>query len=109
MKQVIELHACAVNDIPEAGAKKFCPAGKPAMALFRISGGVYATADACTHAEGSLSDGYVEGDVIVCPVHPGEFHIPTGKACSFPAEKDLCTFPVRIADGQVYIQIEVQA
>lgn len=106
MTQAIELHACEVGDIPESGARKFCPPGRPAIALFKVAGSVFATADACTHAEGSLSEGYVEGDVIVCPVHPGEFHIPSGRACAFPAEKDLCTFPVRIENGRVYVQVE---
>jgi ethylbenzene dioxygenase ferredoxin subunit len=106
MTQAIELLACDVEDIPESGARKFCPAGRGPIALFKIGGNVFATADTCTHAEGSLSEGYVEGDIIVCPVHPGEFHIPTGKACAFPAEKDLRTYPVRIDNGRVYVQVE---
>lgn len=40
-----------------------------------------------------------------CPLHQGTFDICTGKALTAPAYDDLCTYPVKVEDGTVYIRI----
>ncbi len=45
---------------------------------------------------------------MVCPIHPGEFHLPTGRAVCFPAEADLRTYPVAIEDDQVIVEIPTE-
>ncbi len=97
---------CGVSDMFEGESRKFTFAGRPPIALFRLEDGYFATDDTCTHAEGSLSEGFIEGNCVICPVHPGEFDIRSGRACNFPAEKDLATYPVRIVDEQVVLDIE---
>lgn len=80
------------------------------VAVFNIDGEFYATADTCTHATASLSDGeIVDGDLIACPLHDGQFHIPTGQAMGFPCTVDVRTYKV-IEDGDdVYADLEQQA
>lgn len=97
---------CKVSDMFEGESRKFTFANRPPIALFRLEDGYFATDDTCTHAQGSLSEGYIEGDCVICPVHPGEFNIRSGRACVFPAEKDLVIYPVRISDEQVLLDIE---
>jgi nitrite reductase/ring-hydroxylating ferredoxin subunit len=75
------------------------------VALFRVGDQFYATDDICTHAEASLSDGYVDGDVVECPFHSARFCIRTGKALSLPASEPLKTYPVKIEDGAVCVDI----
>ena len=53
----------------------------------------------CTHAYASLADGYIEGDIIECPLHGGCFEIKTGKVASAPATEDLRTYPVQSGRG----------
>lgn len=98
---------CKVSDMFEGESRKFTFTGHPPIALFRLEDGYFATDDTCTHAEGSLSEGFIEGDCVVCPVHPGEFDIRTGRAQCFPAEKNLAIYPVRVADEQVLLDIEL--
>jgi ethylbenzene dioxygenase ferredoxin subunit len=86
----------------ETGA---CP-----LAVYNIDGTFYATSDICTHATASLSDGeIVDGDLIACPLHDGQFHIPTGQAMAFPCTVDLRTYKV-IEDGdEIYADLAQQA
>ena len=79
--------------------------GAEFIAIFRIDGRFYATSDSCTHEEASLCDGFVEGDTIECPMHQATFHIPTGRALREPAKTDLRTFPVRVVDAAVEVQV----
>ena len=79
--------------------------GDDIVAIYNVGGAFYATDDVCTHEFASLSEGYVEGDVIECPLHAGRFHIPSGKAMSAPVTEDLRTYPVKVEDGDVYVGI----
>lgn len=75
------------------------------IALFRIGDAMYATDAICTHAYACLADGYLDGDVIECPLHGGRFHVPTGKALGDPVEVDLKTYPVRVEGGDVFVDL----
>ncbi|MEG2313977.1 Rieske 2Fe-2S domain-containing protein [Brevundimonas sp.] len=41
------------------------------VALYAVEGEYFATADLCTHGKASLADGYLDGDLIECPLHQG--------------------------------------
>ena len=72
-------------------------------AVYRTPSGYYATDGKCTHAGAILADGFVKGELIECPQHYAQFHIPTGEAKSAPAYINLKTYPVKIEDDKVYI------
>src|SRR5262249_38860921 len=80
-------------------------AGDLDVALYNIEGEIYATINVCTHAQALLSDGWLEGEVIECPLHGGRFEVKTGKGLGPPITCDLKTFPVRV-EGDV-IQVNV--
>ena len=86
-------------DLSEGQVRKVVtPDGCP-VAVYNLQGRFYATHDICTHATASLSEGdIVDGDLIACPVHDGQFHIPSGQAVAFPCTVDLQTYRV-IEDG----------
>ena len=65
----------------------------------------YATEGFCTHGRAHLADGFVMGSIIECPKHNGQFDYTTGQAKRIPACVDLKTYPVKVEDGQVFIQI----
>ncbi len=76
----------------------------PPIALYNIDGKYYATSNICTHAIAILTDGYLEGDTIECPLHGGSFNAKTGEAKEFPCEEPLQTFEVEVKDGEVFIE-----
>lgn len=75
-----------------------------AVAVFNIAGHYYAISDTCSHEEASLSEGYVEDDIIECPKHGATFHIPSGENRSLPATKPVATFRASVEDGELYVE-----
>src|SRR5215472_12880911 len=45
------------------------------IALYDVGGQVYATENICTHAFAMLTDGWLDGDEIECPLHGGRFNV----------------------------------
>lgn len=76
------------------------------IALYRLDGALYATQDLCTHGQACLSQGEVVEGYIECPLHFGLFEIATGKAAGAPVTRDLATYPVRVQDGRIWVELE---
>lgn len=73
------------------------------IAVCKVGKDFYAINDICSHEYACLSDGFVEGDHIECPLHQARFHIPTGKAVSAPATEDIAIYPLRLEDGDIWV------
>jgi nitrite reductase/ring-hydroxylating ferredoxin subunit len=65
------------------------------LAVYEVSGACFVTSDLCTHAQASLSEGYLEGFLIECPLHQGLFDVRTGEAKGPPCTEPLRTYAVR--------------
>lgn len=76
--------------------------GEP-IAVFRIADMYFAIMDVCSHDDGPVAEGEVEGYEITCPRHGAHFDIRTGKALSLPAVVDIPAYPVRVKDGEIQI------
>lgn len=98
-------HAVAKADDVQEGKVLAVSAANKMIALYRIDGTFYATSDVCTHAFALLSDGYLDGDCIECPIHQALFHVPTGEVRAEPATEPLQTFPVKV-DGET-LMVEI--
>jgi nitrite reductase/ring-hydroxylating ferredoxin subunit len=100
--------ACQVDDLADGESLRVEPpaGGAPAVAVHRVEGGFYATDDLCTHEDWSLGeDGDLEGYDIVCCLHQAAFDVRTGEVTQFPATTPLKTYPVRVADGAVWVEL----
>ena len=75
------------------------------IAVFNLGGEYYAIDDACTHKGGSLSEGTVSGEQVICPWHGAHFNIKTGVATLPPARKDLGCYKVRVNGGVIEIEV----
>jgi 3-phenylpropionate/trans-cinnamate dioxygenase ferredoxin subunit len=73
--------------------------------IYRLEDGFYATDGICSHEAVHLEEGLVMDGEIECPMHQGIFDIKSGKAISPPACKDLKTYPVKVEEGKIYIQL----
>lgn len=98
------IRACATADIDEEDLFRFDHGGL-SFAIYNTTGGFFATDGYCTHELQHLEDGLVDGEVIECPLHQGRFNIRTGKALSAPVCEDLQTYPVKIENNEVFIQL----
>jgi nitrite reductase/ring-hydroxylating ferredoxin subunit len=78
---------------------------RPPVALFNLDGEFYAVDDTCSHAESSLAEGYVEDGTVECILHFARFCIKTGAALSAPAVDPVRTYPVKVEDGTVWVDL----
>ena len=100
--------AASVQEL-KSGAPKIIDAAGARIALYKVEGpdaGYYAIEDVCTHDDGPVAEGPVEGCVIECPRHGAKFDIRTGAVVCMPAVTPIRTFPVRV-NGQ-NLEVEVQ-
>jgi 3-phenylpropionate/trans-cinnamate dioxygenase ferredoxin subunit len=51
-----------------------------------------------------LSDGFIEGNEIECPLHAACFDITTGECLAPPADRDLVTYPVKVEGDEVFVE-----
>ncbi|MBI4057147.1 MAG: non-heme iron oxygenase ferredoxin subunit [Elusimicrobia bacterium] len=93
-----------VSDIP-VGQMKVIQAGSVRVALCNVGGTVYAIEDVCTHDDGPLGEGTLRGEQVECPRHGARFDVKTGKAVRMPAVIPVRTFPVKVENGEVFMEI----
>ena len=72
-----------VSDIKAESMKKFEFEGKEIL-VSNIGGKYYAINNKCTHRNGDLSQGKLEGNIVTCPKHSSKFDVTTGKVVSGP-------------------------
>jgi nitrite reductase/ring-hydroxylating ferredoxin subunit len=95
---------CKTDAVAAGNALKVEAAGLT-IAVFNIDGQFYVMDDSCTHGPGSLSEGFIDGDVIECNFHNGQFSIKTGEVVSPPCVVPMKTYAVVVEDGKVFIEI----
>jgi 3-phenylpropionate/trans-cinnamate dioxygenase ferredoxin subunit len=98
------INVCEFDAIDDEDVVRFDHAEKT-YAVYRYDDNVYATDGLCTHEKIHLADGLVMEHVIECPKHNGRFDIRDGRALGAPVCVHLRTWPVRVQDGQVQIDI----
>ena len=79
------------------------------LALYNLSGEIYATHGICTHALALLCEGWIDDGKIECPLHQGMFDIRTGKALCAPVTEDIRTYAVRVAGDEVFVDLDQPA
>ena len=92
----------AVSDIPER-EPFFVDFKYETAALFRVGDAFFAIEDRCTHDDGPLADGELDGYTVMCPRHGAKFDIRSGEALSAPAFKGVPTYQIKVEDGAVYV------
>ena len=67
--------------------------------------GFFAVDDACTHDDGPLAEGWLEGHAIECPRHGARFDVRTGKVLCLPAAVDIRSYPVIVEGDEVKVNL----
>jgi len=74
--------------------------------ILNVDGNYYAIHNQCSHQDLPLGEGSLEGTTIICPFHGAKFCIKTGEVLSPPAFLDIRTYPVRIHNNMLQINID---
>jgi nitrite reductase/ring-hydroxylating ferredoxin subunit len=96
---------CSTGDVAPGNALRV-EAGELTLAVFNVDGEFYVTDDQCTHGPGLLSEGYIEGDVVECNFHNGQFNIKTGEVVSPPCMIPIKTYRTTVENGRVFIEAD---
>ena len=95
---------CSAGDVAVGTALRV-EVGGLTLAVFNVEGTFYVTDDNCTHGPGSLSEGFIDGDVVECNFHNGQFNIRTGEVVAPPCMIPMKTYPTTVENGKVVIEI----
>lgn len=93
-----------VEEIPP-GQGKTVEAGGFKIGLFNVGGVFYAMDNACTHAGGSLGEGFLDGDQVECPLHGARFDVKSGEALSAPAFEKAASYKVRVNGSDIEVEV----
>ena len=93
---------CSLDDLPPGESVRI-EADVP-IAVFNVDGEIFAIDDTCTHQDASLSDGWVEGCTVECPLHGSCFDLRTGVPSGLPAKVPVRTYRVIVDAGLVYVE-----
>lgn len=85
------------------GERLFIEIDGDPIVIFNIAGEYFSIADLCSHDNGPLGEGDLDGHEIICPRHGARFDVRDGKALSLPAVEDIPAYPVRLVDGMIEI------
>ncbi len=85
------------------GSAKTVEAAGQKIALYNVSGKIYATTNACAHRGGPLGEGDLDGTCVTCPWHGWSFDVTTGTATHQAAS--VKTFPVKVEGDDILIQL----
>lgn len=93
-----------VADVPP-GRMKLITVGGVDVTVYNVNGILYATEDACTHADGPLHEGELKDNIVVCPWHYSCFDVTNGAVTCPPATAPLRTYTVMV-NGPVGVVTE---
>ncbi len=99
------IKACAADDIGEEDVIRFDHGDRTFIIVRDHAGNFHCTDGLCTHEDVHLSDGLVVEATIECPKHSSVFDLETGEVLAPPACEDLLTYPTKVTNGQVFVQI----
>jgi 3-phenylpropionate/trans-cinnamate dioxygenase ferredoxin component len=103
---VPDVEVCPLDELPP-GEVKLVRTGAIGLCVYNLGGQLHAIEDRCSHDDGPLCEGDFDPEegVVVCPRHGASFDIRTGDALTLPAFEPVETFPVRVADGVVKVEL----
>jgi 3-phenylpropionate/trans-cinnamate dioxygenase ferredoxin subunit len=96
------VEVAAADEIAEGEAKTYDVEGER-IAIARAEGRLFAVQNVCSHDDGPLGDGAVDGYCIVCPRHGAKFDVRTGEALTMPAVSPIESFPVKEEAGKILL------
>ncbi|MGD9143350.1 MAG: Rieske (2Fe-2S) protein [Dehalococcoidia bacterium] len=107
-----------ISDFPEGKPNEVVIDGHEIL-LAQVGGKFHAVSNRCLHLNGKLSGGTLDGTVITCPRHSSQFDIKDGSVVrwlkgsgivasvvkTIKQSKTLRTYPVKVEDGTVLIEV----
>ncbi len=94
----------SVIDLPPGGGLP-ATVGDRQLAVFNVDGVFHAIDNECPHRGGSLVDGALVGESVVCPLHRWQFSLADGRNIA-NAASSVRRYPVEVRDGGVWVDVD---
>jgi len=103
---VAELEVARADEFPP-GSTKIVRQGSLFVGVYNCGGRLYAIEDRCSHDDGPLCEGDWDEELcrVICPRHGSAFELATGRPVTLPATEPVETYPVRVVDGAVVVEL----
>ena len=98
--------ACKLSELKPNQATSIEVSDRFVVLVLLNDGKVYCVEDLCTHDGGTLGDGELDGNCLICPRHGAKFDVKTGNAICMPATEGTLSHEVRIKDDDVFVQLK---
>jgi 3-phenylpropionate/trans-cinnamate dioxygenase ferredoxin subunit len=101
------IDVCTVSELP-TGERKLVEWADLEIGVFNCRGEYFAIEDRCSHDDGPLAEGEFDAGTctVECPRHGSLFDLRTGRPKTLPAYEPVETFPVRVEDETVKLEVE---
>ena len=103
-EDLVYVEIAPAAEVP-SGERLFVEVDGRMIVVFNIAGTYYAIADVCSHDDGPVGEGQLDGFYITCPRHGAGFDVRTGQVTRMPAVVDIPAYPVSERDGMLWIGI----
>ena len=87
-----------------SGEMKMVTLDEEDILLANVDGKIHAVSDLCSHADASLSDGYIEEGEVECPLHGSRFNLTTGEALNLPADEPLKVYEIKVEGDDIFVR-----
>jgi 3-phenylpropionate/trans-cinnamate dioxygenase ferredoxin subunit len=98
--------------IPAAKVSEFPSSGKLCLELddrfiviVKIEDNFFCLDDVCTHDGGTLGDGELTGNCLICPRHGARFDVRTGEAVTMPATEATASHEVKVEGDEILVKL----
>lgn len=104
MSEVVEV--CALAELPP-GSRRLIEVADLEIGVFNCGGELYAIEDRCSHDDGPLAEGELDEQActVECPRHGSLFDLRSGRPKTLPAYQPVETFPVRVEDEMIKLEV----
>jgi 3-phenylpropionate/trans-cinnamate dioxygenase ferredoxin subunit len=105
MPQLIDV--CPLSELAP-GERRLVEFEDTEVGVFNCAGSLFAIEDRCSHDDGPLAEGIFDEErcTIECPRHGSLFDLATGKPRTLPAYVPVETFPVRVENDMIKLEVE---
>ena len=108
-EEQLEFVVVATVDEIEDGERLIVEIDSAPIAIFNIAGKYFAIGDVCSHDDGPVAEGELDGNEIECPRHGARFLLDSGKVLTLPAVVDIPAYPVRVEGDEILIGLPEEA
>lgn len=99
------VRVASASEVPP-GEMKIVEAGEKEVVIANIDGEFVCFSNECTHRQGPMGEGMLlEGGIVECPFHGGQFNVRTGEVVAAPPDEPLPTYEVQVDGDDVSVAV----